>query len=199
MKKVVFAVAVILWSLISLAGLAKADSIAVGQLSYLGTTPDGASIFKVSLSPPSGISLTSLAPSIYIGDDKLTFVLPTSSDFLFLTGPGTPFANCPCADAHFDFFASPGTTVNLEGQTMTLKRLSHSFLRPPAGEDFLLPQQSTTIFLATIPGSRSAGVPLTVVPEPISLVLTGTGLAGVWMRRKIGRSKQTSKLLAHPS
>jgi hypothetical protein len=106
MKRVLLAV--ILWSLISLAGLATADSIPIGQLSYLGTSPDGTSIFKVSLNPPAGISLTSLVPSIYIGNDKLTFALPTSGVFLFLTGPGTPFANCPCIDAHFDFLASPG-------------------------------------------------------------------------------------------
>jgi len=182
MKKVVVAIAVILWSLMSLAGLAKADSIAVGQLSYLGTTPDGASIFKVSLSPPTGISLTSLVPSIYIGDNKLTFVLPTSSDFLFITGPGTPFANCPCANAHFDFFASPGTTLTLLGQTMTLKRHSHSFLKPAAGEDSLLPQQSTTIYLATVPGRTSAGITLTSVPEPgtLALVVIGLGMILFW-------------------
>jgi hypothetical protein len=29
----------------------------------------------------------------------------------------------------------------------------------------------------------------TTVPEPISLVLTGTGLAGVWIRRKVARPK----------
>src|SRR3989449_9693883 len=98
---------VIIWSLVALAGLARADSIPIGQLSYLGTTPDGSSIFKVSLNAPAGISLTSLAPSIYIGDDKFTFALPTSGDFLFLTGPGTLFANGPCTDAHINFLASP--------------------------------------------------------------------------------------------
>jgi hypothetical protein len=47
MKRV--AAAVVLVSFILVAGLAKADSIPIGQLSYLGTTPDGSSIFKVSL------------------------------------------------------------------------------------------------------------------------------------------------------
>src|SRR5512132_3753847 len=107
MKNVV--IAVLLVSLISLTELAKADSIPIGQFSYLGTTLDGASVFKVTLTPPTGISLAGLVPSILIGNDKLTFALPTSSEFLFITGPGTPFANCPCADAHLDFFASPGT------------------------------------------------------------------------------------------
>ena len=39
---------VIIWSLVALAGLARADSIPIGQLSYLGTTPDGSSIFNAS-------------------------------------------------------------------------------------------------------------------------------------------------------
>ena len=30
----------------------------------------------------------------------------------------------------------------------------------------------------------------TVIPEPISLALTGTGLLGIWIRRKIAQSKQ---------
>ena len=130
MKKVLV---VSLWTLISLAGLANADSIPIGQLSYLGTTPDGSSIFKVSLNPPAGISLTNLVPSIYIGDDKFTFALPTSGDFLFLSRPGTPFANCPCTDAHIDFLASAGTTVTFEGQTFTTLRMEILIITASAG------------------------------------------------------------------
>jgi hypothetical protein len=174
MKRLVFAV--IISSFIFLAGLAKADSISIGQFSYLGTTPDGSSIFKVSLNPPAGISLTNLVPSIYIGDDKFTFALPTSGDFLFLTGPGTPFANCPCTDAHIDFLASPGTTVTFEGQTFTLKHLSHSFLQPPPGQKFLVPGQSATIYLSTVSGHTMDTIRLTTVPEPQSLALVSSGL-----------------------
>jgi len=175
---------VIIWSLVALAGLARADSIPIGQLSYLGTTPDGSSIFKVSLNPPSGISLTNLVPSIYIGDDKFTFDLPTSGDFLFLTGPGTPFANCPCTDAHIDFLASPGTTVTFEGQTLTLKHLSHSFLQPAPGQKFLVPGQSATIYLSTVNGQKMDTVRLTTVPEPQSLALVGSGLGMILLKIK---------------
>ena len=123
----------ILLALISFSTVAKADSIAIGQLSYLGLTPNGSSIFKVSLAPPAGISLMSLGAAIFIGDDKLVFTLPSANEFLFLTGPGTAFSNCPCVDVHFDFIASHGTTVMFQGQTLTLKRRSHSFLRPVSG------------------------------------------------------------------
>jgi len=175
---------VIIWSLVALAGLARADSIPIGQLSYLGTTPDGSSIFKVSLNAPAGISLTSLVPSIYIGDDKFTFALPTSGDFLFLTGPGTPFSNCPCADAHIDFLAIPGTTVSFEGQTLTLKHLSHSFLQPPRSQKFLVPGQSATIYLSTVNGQTTDAVRLTTVPEPQSLALVGSGLGMILLKIK---------------
>src|SRR5439155_7924853 len=104
---------IILWSLVTLAGLARADSIPIGQLSYLGTTPDGSSIFKVSLNPPVSISLSNLVPSIYIGDDKFTFALPTSGDFLFLTGPGTPFANCPLRRCSYRFPGKSGDDGDL--------------------------------------------------------------------------------------
>ena len=71
------AFAVILLALVSLVTMARADSIPIGQLSYLGTTPDGSSIFKVSLNPLPGISVGNFVTSIYIGDNKLTFSLPT--------------------------------------------------------------------------------------------------------------------------
>ena len=125
-----------LLALISFSTVAKADSIAIGQLSYLGLTPDGSSVFKVTLTPPAGTSLTSLGAAIFIGDDKLAFTLPSANEFLFITGPGTAFSNCPCTDVHFDFIASHGTTVMMQGQTLTLKRRSHSFLRPASGASF---------------------------------------------------------------
>lgn len=177
-------VAAIFGSWLALAGVAKADSIAIGQLSYLGTTLNGASVFKVTLNPPSGISLAGLVPSLYIGNDKLTFVLPTGNEFLFLTGPGTAFANCPCTDAHLDFFANPGTTISFLGDTLTLKRLSHSFLRPPIGATFLIPQQSATIYLSTVPGQTEAANRVTAVPEPATWALTAAGLGIILLKSR---------------
>jgi hypothetical protein len=179
------AFAVILLALVSLVTMARADSIPIGQLSYLGTTPDGSSIFKVSLNPLPGISVGNFVTSIYIGDNKLTFSLPTSGgDFLFLTGPGTPFANCPCTDAHIDFLAIPGTTVTFQGQTLVLKHLSHSFLLPPIDQKFLVPQQSTTIYLSVVPGQTNALTRLTTVPEPQTLTLIGSGLGILLLKIK---------------
>ena len=183
MKSILIAVVVSL--LVFWAQIARADSIAIGQLSYLGTTITGESVFKITLNPPAGIALTSLVPSIYIGNDKLTFSLPTSSsEFLFITGPGTAFDNCPCTDAHLDFYASPGTTVTLGGDTLTLKRLSHSFLLPETGEKYLLPRQSATIYLSTIPGQSQGAVRVAAVPEPGSFLLAASGFGVIVLKKR---------------
>ena len=185
----------ILLALLVFPTLIKADSIAIGQLSYLGLTPNGSSVFKVSLTPPAGISLTSLGAAIFIGDDKLVFNLPSGSEFLFVTGPGTAFSNCPCSDVHFDFIASHGTRVMLQGQTLTLKRRSHSFLRPASGAKFLVPGQSSTIFLSTIPGKgkKTAALNIEAVPEPGTWVLVVNGLGMILavslLKRPGGRAK----------
>jgi hypothetical protein len=168
----------ILLALLSFTSVANADSIAIGQLSYLGVTPNGSSIFKVSLTPPAGTSLMSLGAAIFIGDDKLVFSLPSGNEFLFITGPGTAFSNCPCVEVHFDFIANHETTVMFQGQTLTLKQRSHSFLRPLDGAKFLIPGQSSTIFLSTIPGKdkKAAAQNIAAVPEPSTWVLIASGV-----------------------
>src|SRR5439155_1597205 len=153
MKRVLLAV--ILWSLVSLAGLAKADSIPIGQLSYLGTTPDGSSIFKVSLSPPAGISLSSLLPSIYIGDDKFTFALPTSGDLLFITGPESMMT------------AGNGTTASSTG-SMGTRMVVHGHgaaARKPAGATVATSRTSKEVRLPRIPLSRTQPQ----LPQPVFL------------------------------
>ncbi len=184
----------ILLALLCFSAVAMADSIAVGQLSYLGLTSNGSSVFKVTLTPPAGISLTNLGSAIFIGDDKLVFSLPSGNEFLFITGPDTAFSNCPCVDVHFDFIANHGATVMLQGQTLTLKRRSHSFLRPLDGAKFLTPGQSSTIFLSTIPGKDRkattgfATTTPTPVPEPGTLAFLGTSLFTLVgaLRRRLG-------------
>ena len=172
----------ILLALLFFPTLAKADSIVIGQLGYLGVAPNGSSIFKVSLAPPAGISLTNLGSAIFIGHDKFVLSVPSGNEFLFITGPDTAFSNCPCVDVHFDFIANHGATVMLQGQTLTLKRRSHSFLRPLDGAKFLTPGQSSTIFLSTIPGKDRkattgfATTTPTPVPEPGTLAFLGTSL-----------------------
>jgi hypothetical protein len=48
-------------------------------------------------------------------------------------------------------------------------------LRPPAGQNFLVPQESTTIYLSTVSG-------LTPVPEPQALALVGSGLGMILLK-----------------
>ena len=194
----------ILLALLSFPAVAKADSIAIGQLSYLGVTPNGSSIFKVSLTPPAGISLTNLGSAIFIGDDKLVFSLPSGNEFLFITGPGTAFSNCPCVDVHFDLIANHGTTVVSQGKTLTLRRRSHSFLRPLDGAKFLTPGQSSTIFLSTIPGKdkKAAALNIAAVPEPSTWVLVVSGVGMILgvslLKRPAGRARGTTELASHP-
>jgi hypothetical protein len=66
----------------------------------------------------------------------------------------------------------------MQGQTLTLKRRSHSFLRPASGAQFLVPGQSSPIFLSTIPGKdkKAAALNIAAVPEPSTWALIASGL-----------------------
>src|SRR5437660_10905124 len=152
---------VLLLSLLSIPALA--EKITVGQLEYLGNAPDGSGEFKVTFNPPPGIThaaFISLLPTLFINGYASTFVLPDvvccGYDFLFLTAPasgfGSPFAvGCPCDLSFVVLYAKPNTTVTTsDGQTVTLKRVSISYLRPKSGQTSLVPNRKATIYLSTV-------------------------------------------------
>ncbi len=137
------------------------EKIPVGLLRYMGDTPDGHSVFNVTLNPPAGVDLSKLTQTIYIGEPDpntaggITFVLPPpisptqeppSYEFLFLTGYGQ-FANCPGQSAAYVFYAPVKSTVTYKGNVLTIDRISASLLKPPKGTDSIAIQQAATVYL----------------------------------------------------
>jgi hypothetical protein len=135
--------------------------IPVGELRYLGDTPDGHGVFKVTLNPPAGMDLMKFAHTIYIGEPTanipggITFVLPPpvhsgqippTHESLFLTGYGQ-FANCPCTSAAYVLYAQPKITISHEGKTYSVRLVSATFLNPLPARDSIATQQATTIYL----------------------------------------------------
>jgi hypothetical protein len=145
----------LLFSVLSLPALAA--KIPVGVMRYEGETPDGSSIFHILLSPPKGVTFAKLTPSFFTDGSGRSFVLPPPQpappplyDFLFLTTPDSGFASCPCRSATFLFAAPTGTKVIFGGKKFVLARISASFLDPPSGGEFLVLQESATIYLSTV-------------------------------------------------
>jgi len=143
---------VLLFSVLSLPLLAA--KIPVGVMRYEGETPDGSSIFHILLNPPAGITFDNLTPSFFTDGNGRSFALPSPQpappplyDFLFLTTPDSGFTSCPCRSATFLFSAPVRTKVSYRGETFVLARISASFLDPPRGSQFLVPQESATIYL----------------------------------------------------
>ncbi|HEV2713925.1 MAG TPA: hypothetical protein VGU64_01590, partial [Terriglobales bacterium] len=105
----------------------------------------------------AGITFNKLTPSFFDDGIGRSFVLPPPQpmppplyDFLFLTVPDSGFGSCPCRSASFLFAAPPGTKVTFGGKKFVLARISASFLDPPSGSKFLVPQESATIYLVTV-------------------------------------------------
>jgi hypothetical protein len=146
---------VLLFSVLSLPALAA--KIPVGVIIYEGQTLDGSGQFRILLSPPAGVTFDKLTPSFFVDGVGRSFVLPPPQptppplyDFLFLTVSGSGFGGCPCHSASLVFAAPPGTKVKYHGKKFVLTRMSASFLDAPSGSQFLVPQESATIYLSTV-------------------------------------------------
>ena len=164
--------------LLLLAVTARADSINIGQLQYLGTE-NGVSAFKVVINtsgftlqslPIASLSLSVNAATQRVG--KLTAPLTA----LFTGGPGRSLPNCPCSTVVLTLTflsAQPSLTVTLaDGRTFTTQSMQMFNLHAAPGQDLK-------------PGDE---IPLTLVsvPEPAALFLMGTGI--LFISRKLARS-----------
>ncbi len=136
---------------------ALAGQIPVGEITYAGNTPDGSSVFHIILQPPPGVSFARLKPAFFTDGTGRSFVLPAprsgsprTYDFLFVTVPESGFTSCPCRSVSFLFAAPPGAKERFGEKDVILAPLSATFLSPSRRSRFLMPQQSTTIFLTTV-------------------------------------------------
>jgi len=166
----------LLWCLICLPTLSRADSITIGQLQYLGTE-DGVSGFKVTINT-TGVTLQPLAFESAALSVKSGFQsagpITSPSVILFTGGVGRPLPACPCSSVLLQLsFLSPNqqiTFVLADGTTFTTRSTLHFNLHATRGR---------------LNAGDVIPIRLTAVPEPGTLLLVGGGflLAG----RKIAR------------
>jgi hypothetical protein len=155
--------------LLLLAGFARADSITIGEIQFLGTE-NGVSAFKVSLDT-TGITAGPLTISdLFLsvqGSSEDTGSIMTPVTFLFLGGAGFGLPACPCDSVLLKLVLSssnqPITFTLADGTLFTAKAINISVLNPGVGGQLQ-------------PGDR-ANIVLTSIPEPATLVLLATGLS----------------------
>jgi hypothetical protein len=150
---------------------ARADSITIGQLQYVGTE-NGVSAFKVVINTAGftlqRLPITNLSLSVNSGTQQLKQVTAPLTA-LFTGGPGRSLPNCPCNTIVLMLtFLSPQRllTVSLaDGRTFTTQSMQLFNLHAPPGQDL----------------KAGDSIPLTLVsvPEPAALFLMGTGFLAI--------------------
>jgi hypothetical protein len=154
--------------LLLLAGFARADSITIGQIQFLGTFENGVSVFKVTLDTTGitagPLAITDLFLSVQGISSEGTGAITTPAAFLFLGGSGFGLPACPCDSATVTLiFSSSNQAITLANGTLfTAKGTSISILSAGAGGQLQ-------------PGD-SAPIVLTPVPEPATLLFVATGV-----------------------
>ena len=177
---------------------AQANSITIGQFQYLGTNPQGVSGFKVILNTTGVTAFALMLKDLRLtenGTAENAGAITTPTAILFLGGPGFRLPACPCESLQIQlFFPTTEKVFTLQlagGGFFTTRSTPRFFLRPLPGQRFLLPGQS-------------ASVVLTSVPEPGTLALFSGGLAAVvfyrrrWNLRRVDRGQVRGLLIACP-
>ena len=158
---------VAIFSVVWLCGLARADSITIGSLTYVGTE-NGVSGYQLSINT-NGITMLPLSFSSVIlsvkGISQNAGPNTTPTFLLFTGGSDRALPACPCNTILLELVlksANPQMTFSLaNGQTFTTSTKIYIDLRSRFGK--LTPGQSVPITLMA-------------VPEPSGFVLLGGGV-----------------------
>jgi hypothetical protein len=168
-----------------------ANSVAIGQLQYLGTNAQSISAFRVILDP-TGVTSTQLnfanVTLALKGSSQSAGAITTPTTLLFLGGPGQALPSCPCQMVGLELLLSdnhkPITLRLANGQLITVPALTSITLQRSGGRTALEPGDSVPIVL-------------TSVPEPGTLVLMTTGLAAAALHfgsQRRGRRRSMSNI-----
>jgi hypothetical protein len=168
--------------LLLLAGFARADSITIGQIQFLGTE-NGVGGFKVSLDTTGvtagPLTFAHLVLSVRGSLEAYPVSVTTPAAILFVAGPGLGLPACPCDSVTLKLVLSssdhPITFTLADGTPFEAKAINISVLRPGVGGQLQ-------------PGD-SAAIVLTSIPEPATLVLLATGLPLLTKRALAARRK----------
>jgi hypothetical protein len=150
---------------------AGANSIAIGQIQFFGTNPQGVSAFKVILnstgvtaSPLTLRNLTLIENGI--AEKTGTVTLPTA--ILFLTGAGFRLPPCPCKSAEIE---------------LSFPTQKNTFTFQLADDELLVSRSTPVFFLRALPGKNRSAELRRVCGSPLSRFAHGRKSAQIVSRQ----------------
>ncbi|HET7205931.1 MAG TPA: hypothetical protein VFI95_05050 [Terriglobales bacterium] len=142
---------------------ARANSITIGQLQYLGTNAQGMSAFKVTLNTTGVTAAPLVLANVFLmekGITQQTGLLTTPVAILFAGGPGLGLPGCPCPSISLQLqLSANGNFVTFRlanGELFTTRSDATFVLRPLGGHKHLEPGQSVPLVLVAVPELQSS-------------------------------------------